>query len=255
MKMPGILRPVECAPAVSVRGVDKIYSAGRNVVTALDGIDLDFAAGEVAAVMGPSGSGKTTLLSIIGCILRPSGGSVSICGKEVSGLGETERSRIRLAHIGFIFQGYNLFPGLTARQNIEVALDLRGSRGRSRREMAESLLEKVELGEKADSFPADLSGGQKQRVAIARALAGTPDLILADEPTAALDYRTGRRIMMLFRDLAHERDRAVIIVTHDMRMLDFTDRVVSIDDGRIVSDEIRFAGNGRAMVSPAVIGG
>lgn len=227
--------------AMSVRGVRMIYPAGRGALIALDRIDLDLASGEVTAVMGPSGSGKTTLLSILGCLIRPSNGKVSICGTEVADLSEDERGRIRLAHIGFIFQGYNLFPSLTARQNVEVALDLKGVEHRHRKAMAEALLGEVDLADKANAFPADLSGGQKQRVAIARALAGSPEIILADEPTAALDLVTGRRIMAIFRSLARLEGRAIVVVTHDSRILDFADRVISIDDGRIVEDAIRNA--------------
>ena len=154
-------------------------------------------------------------------------------------MSEAERSAIRLAHVGFVFQSYNLFPALTARQNIEVALDLRGIKGRARRIDAEELLDQVELSDKANTYPADLSGGQKQRVAIGRALAGAPGVILADEPTAALDSMTGRRIMKVFRTLAHARQRAVVVVTHDSRIVDFADRVLQIEDGRIVADEPR----------------
>lgn len=227
------------APCISLRGVGKIYSAGKGSLVALSGVDLDIAAGQVTAIVGPSGSGKTTLLSIIGCILRPTSGEVLICSEGVSGLSETERGRIRLAHIGFVFQSYNLFPSLTARQNVEVALDLKGIRGRARSEQALSLLDQVELRDKAGAYPADLSGGQKQRVAIARALCGAPDIILADEPTAALDSVTGRRIMAVFRDLARSAKRAVVIVTHDSRILEFADRVVSVDDGRVTEQEAR----------------
>jgi putative ABC transport system ATP-binding protein len=229
----GILDLSVAAPAVSLRGVGKVYSAGRGSLVALGQVDLDLAAGQVSALMGPSGSGKTTLLSIIGCILRPSSGEVWIGGKEISALPEIERSRTRLAHIGFVFQAYNLFPSLTARQNVEVALDLKGVTGRKRAEQALALLEQVALGDKANSYPADLSGGQKQRVAIARALAGAPEIILADEPTAALDAITGRRIMAVFRDLARSQNRAVVVVTHDSRILDFADRVIAVDDGRV----------------------
>ena len=225
--------PGTAPPSISLRGVDKVYSAGRGSLVALRGVDLDIAAGEVTAIMGPSGSGKTTLLSIIGCILRSTSGVVSICGTEVAALDETERSRIRLAHIGFVFQSYNLFPSLNARQNVEIALELKGVHRRARRAQAIELLEQVDLRDKTESHPEDLSGGQKQRVAIARALAGTPDIILADEPTAALDSTTGRRIMAIFRGLARRQRRSVVIVTHDSRILEFADRVVTVDDGRV----------------------
>lgn len=220
--------------AIDVRQLTKVYTEGKAAgVRALDGVDLQVAAGEVTLLMGPSGSGKTTLLSIMGCILRPSSGSVRIQGREVAGLSEAELPAVRLAHIGFIFQGFNLFPTLTAGENVELALDLTGQRGPAARQRAGELLEQVGLAEKSDSFPADLSGGQKQRVAIARALATQPDIILADEPTAALDSVSGRAVIEMMRRLAHEQGRAVVIVTHDNRTLEFADRIVHIEDGRV----------------------
>jgi putative ABC transport system ATP-binding protein len=183
--------------------------------------------------MGPSGSGKTTLLSIMGCILTATSGSVQIAGREVVGLREKELPAIRLQHIGFVFQGFNLFPTLTAAENVELMLDLKGVSGATAKARARELLEQVGLSNKYDSFPADLSGGQKQRVAIARALAGDPQIILADEPTAALDSHTGRNVMEMMSELAHQRGRAVVIVTHDSRVLDFGDRIVKIEDGAI----------------------
>jgi putative ABC transport system ATP-binding protein len=204
-------------------------------VPALRGVDLDVDAGELVLLMGPSGSGKTTLLSIIGCILTASCGSVKISGQEVVGLREKDLPRVRLEQIGFIFQGFNLFPTLTAGENVELTLDLKGIRGAPAKKRAQELLEQVGLGEKYNSFPSDLSGGQKQRVAIARALAGNPKIILADEPTAALDSTTGRNVMGMMRELAHEHGRAVVIVTHDPRLLEFGDRVIRIEDGLIAT--------------------
>jgi putative ABC transport system ATP-binding protein len=221
-------------PAIRVRGVTKSYAEGTTEVRALDGVALDVRAGEVTFLMGPSGSGKTTLLSIMGCILKPTSGRVEIHGTDVTQLGERELPRVRLTHIGFVFQGFNLFPALTARQNVELTLDLKGITGKDGRDRAQELLSQVGLGEKAQSYPADLSGGQKQRVAIARALAGDPGIILADEPTAALDSRSGRSVIDLLRGLAHGRGRAVILVTHDSRMVSFADRIVHIEDGKIV---------------------
>ena len=220
-------------PAISVRKLTKTYAEGTAGVTALRGVDLDVCPGEIMLLMGPSGSGKTTLLSIMGCILTATSGSVRIGGREVTALNEKELPTVRLAHIGFVFQGFNLFPTLTAGENVELMLDLKGIRGGDARRRAHSLLEQVDLGNKYGSFPSDLSGGQKQRVAIARALAGDPQIILADEPTAALDSHTGRNVMELMRRLAHERGRAVVIVTHDPRMVEFADRVTHIEDGLI----------------------
>lgn len=222
---------------ISVRDVTKVYGEGPAQVPALHGVDLQVKRGEVVLLMGPSGSGKTTLLSIMGCILGATSGSVKISGREVTQLSEKELPQIRLQHIGFVFQGFNLFPTLTVGENVELSLDLKGVRGEKARSEARRLLEQVGLAEKYDTFPSDISGGQKQRVAIARALAGSPDLILADEPTAALDSQTGRNVMLMMRELAHKHERAVVVVTHDSRVLEFGDRIVRMEDGRIVRGE------------------
>jgi putative ABC transport system ATP-binding protein len=221
------------APAVSVREISKVYAQGEAAMRALDGIDLDVARGELTLLMGPSGSGKTTLLSIMGCILRPSGGTLRVMDRDVSALHERELPRVRLENIGFVFQGFNLFPTLTAEANVALALDLKGVRRPEAKRRAAALLDQVGLGNKRDAFPADLSGGQKQRVAIARAIAGDPPIVLADEPTAALDTQSGHLVMELLQSLAHDRDRAVVIVTHDNRMLGYADRIVQLEDGRI----------------------
>ena len=234
--------------AVSVRNVTKTYAAGEAAVRAVRHINLDVAHGEVMLLMGPSGSGKTTLLSIMGCILRPSSGSVRVHGREVTGLNEKELPRIRLDHFGFIFQGFNLFPTLTAGENVEVALDLKGLRDKVARHRAAELLEQVGLSDKYRTFPYDLSGGQKQRVAIARALASDPDIILADEPTGALDWHSGRTVLEMLRRLARQERRAVVIVTHDSRALEFADRIVHLEDGRIKGDDA-------SEISSTAIGG
>ena len=224
--------------AIRVRDVSKTYASGAAAVQALDRVSLEANFGELLMLTGPSGSGKTTLISIMGCILRPNSGKVQVCGTEVTGLPEKALPAIRLNHIGFIFQGFNLFPALRAVENVELALDLKGIRGRAARSRALDLLDQVGLKEKALSYPSDLSGGQKQRVAIARALAGEPDVILADEPTAALDWNSGRTVIELLHGLAHQRKRAVVCVTHDGRTMGYADRIVRIEDGRI-SDEVR----------------
>jgi putative ABC transport system ATP-binding protein len=219
--------------AISVRDLTKKYEEAATGTLALRGVDVDVHAGELLMLVGPSGSGKTTLLSIMGCILTATSGSVRVAGREVVGLREKELPAIRLEHIGFVFQGFNLFPTLTARENVELMLDLKGVSAAKAKKRAHELLDQVGLGAKYASFPADLSGGQKQRVAIARALAGDPAIILADEPTAALDSQTGRTVVEIMSDLAHQRERAVVIVTHDSRVLNFADRIVRIEDGDI----------------------
>jgi len=217
---------------IEASGVSKIYGKGAAQVTALRSVDLSVHAGEVLLMSGPSGSGKTTLLSIIGAILRPTSGSVRICGTEIAGMSESQLPRVRLENIGFVFQGFNLFPALTAQENIELGLKLKGSPSASARKRASELLDQVGLGDKRKSYPADLSGGQKQRVAIARALAGEPRILLADEPTAALDSSSGKLVMEMLAGLA-KADRAVVVVTHDSRCFAYGDRMVQMSDGAI----------------------
>jgi len=224
----------QASPAISVKDLTKVYAPGKAAVHAVNGVDLDIHAGQVTILMGPSGSGKTTLLSIMGCILRPTSGSVRIQGKEVSHLNERHLPAIRLSHIGFIFQGFNLFPALTAGENVEYIGKLKGLPRAQARQRAQSLFEQMDLADKYNSFPADMSGGQKQRVAMARALAGDPEIILADEPTAALDSQSGRTVIEMLTDLAHKRNRAVAIVTHDNRIVEFADRIIHIDDGKVM---------------------
>jgi putative ABC transport system ATP-binding protein len=218
---------------IAVREVTKIFGEGATAFRALDSVSLEVESSEVVLLMGPSGSGKTTLISILGCILRPTSGSVKIMGEEVTGLREKQLPRVRLENIGFVFQGFNLFPTLTAGENVELALDLIGQRGAAAKKKTRAHLEQVGLGAKYDSFPADLSGGEKQRVAIARAVSTEPQVVLADEPTAALDSHSGRAVMEMLRDMAHRHGRAVVVVTHDNRVLEYADRVVRIEDGRI----------------------
>ena len=185
--------------------------------------------------MGPSGSGKTTLLQILGCLLRPSEGVVLLHGRPTHNLSEDRLGALRLEHFGFVFQAYNLFPMLTATENVLVAFDLARRELSAARTRARELLTLVGLEKRLDAYPSELSGGEKQRVAIARALAGDPEIIMADEPTAALDAENGLRAMELFRMLARKQDRAVTIVTHDPRIVHFAGRIVHIEDGRIVT--------------------
>ena len=223
-------------PTLVARGLRKVYAQGEAAMVALEHVDLDIFRGEMTLLMGPSGSGKTTLLSILGGILRASTGTVSIDGQSLNGLGDRQLSAFRLRNIGFVFQGFNLFPTLSAVQNVELALDLRGITGSKARAQAADLLDQVGLSAKLHSHPGDLSGGQKQRVAIARALAGGPPILLADEPTAALDSTSGHSVMQLMQRLALDANRAVVIVTHDARMQSYASRIVHLEDGRIESD-------------------
>ncbi len=215
----------------------KVYGNGATAFRALADVDLEIRAGELTLLMGPSGSGKTTLLSILGCILRGTAGSLEVLGERVEALPESELPRIRRDAIGFVFQGFNLFPALTARENVSLALDVRGVRRAEAEMRAAELIREVGLADKSKSYPADLSGGQKQRVAIARALAGDPPIVLADEPTAALDSTSGKNVIELLRRLAHEHGRAVVMVTHDPRVLSYGDRIIHLEDGRIVREE------------------
>jgi putative ABC transport system ATP-binding protein len=229
---------------IRIDGVSKHFGTGDNLIYALKDITLSVDRGEVLMLMGPSGSGKTTLLSIMGCILQPSSGSLSIAGVEASGLNARELGALRLEHLGFIFQEYNLFPTLSVVDNILVALHLRGIKGGEARERALTALESVGLEAKADAMPETMSGGQKQRLAIARALAGRPSIILADEPTAALDSANGKMIVELMTGLAHERNHCVVMVTHDPRTIGYADRMLIIEDGSLAPAETPPAGDG-----------
>jgi putative ABC transport system ATP-binding protein len=224
-------------PLVSVSHLVKEYGSGANRFRALNDVALDIHAGQVLVLMGPSGSGKTTLISILGGILSATSGSVRIDGREIVGMPESQRPALRRDLFGFIFQGFNLFPALTAEENVGIMCKLKRVPQPAR--AAAKLLESVGLADKRNAHPADLSGGQKQRVAIARALAGQPRILLADEPTAALDSVSGRKVLEILSGLARQDNRAVIIVTHDPRVLEYCDRIVEIEDGRISSDELR----------------
>ncbi len=222
-------------PILQAINLKKIYGDPNSVtrVVALQDASLDLFAGEVVSIMGPSGSGKTTLISIMGCILHPTAGQLSIDGKLITDLNESSLPEIRRKYIGFVFQAYNLFRSLTVQENIELALELKGIPNAFLSRQAADLLDLVGLSHRARFLPADCSGGEKQRVAIARALTGDPPLILADEPTANLDSRTGGEILALFEGLARERNKSVVIVTHDPRIHRIEHRPVCIEDGRI----------------------
>ena len=207
------------------------FGQGAGAVEAVRGVDLELDSGEIVLIMGPSGSGKTTLLSMLGALLRPSGGTIRLGGVDLTGLTERELPALRAERIGFIFQDFNLMPSLTARENVEVSLNVAGVRGREANTRAERLLRELGLGHRLDFLPGKLSGGENQRVAIARALANDPDLVLADEPTANLDSSIGREVMRRLREIAKQRGQCVLIVSHDDRIREFVDRVLWLEDG------------------------
>ena len=222
--------------AIAARGIEVFFSAGNERFQVLKSVDLNVKKGDVHLLMGPSGSGKTTLLLVLAGLLTPTSGTVNLLGQDITHLSETERSRFRLKNIGFVFQDCNLFPAMTALENVELALQLRGVRRRIANQQAKLLLEEVGLAEKGHYLPRNLSGGQKQRVAIARALAGNPKLIIADEPTAALDAKSGQAVVALLKRLAKERDRTVLMVTHDPRIVHFADRIACLEDGVLTEE-------------------
>ncbi len=231
------------AAILEARHVSKRLGQGAAEVEALKDVNLALRGGELTLLMGPSGSGKTTLLSILGCMLTPTSGSVHVCGESTEGARVEELARLRRQHVGFVFQTYHLFPTLTATENVLLALDLRGEQGDAARRRAEDALARVGLSHKLASYPLELSGGEQQRVAIARALVSEPSAILADEPTAALDAENGKAIMTILSSIASEPGRAVLVVTHDTRLLPFADRIHTIEDGRIVRETCQAALN------------
>jgi putative ABC transport system ATP-binding protein len=228
-------------PPVELREVSFAYGSGELRRLVLREVDLRVAPGEIVILTGPSGSGKTTLLTLIGALRAMQLGSARVLGQELLGASEAARVRLR-RRIGFIFQNHNLLGFLTARQNVAMALELDGALSeRERLARAGAMLEAVGLAEHTEKRPAQLSGGQRQRVAIARALAGAPGLILADEPTAALDKQTGQEVVRLLRDLAKGNGVPILLVTHDPRILDLADRLVAMEDGRIVQGALEGA--------------
>ena len=215
-----------------MRGIDKDYIMGGEVMHVLKKIDLKIDEGEYLSVLGPSGSGKSTLMNIIGCLDTPTAGQYTLRGREVEELDEVELASLRSREIGFIFQNSQLLPRLSARKNVELPLIYAGVPPRERHRRAEAMLERVGLSDRMEHLPTQLSGGQQQRVAIARALVGDPSILLADEPTGALDQKTGAQIMGLFKELNDEH-RTIIMITHDMNIARHARRVVHIIDGEI----------------------
>jgi putative ABC transport system ATP-binding protein len=228
-----------------LEGIDVVKSLGVGAarVEALRGVNIALAAGELTLLMGPSGSGKTTLLSILGCMLTPTSGTVRVGGQSTAGAPPEDLARVRREHIGFIFQSYHLFPTLTALDNVRLALDVRGVRGRRARAKAREAMAIVGLSHKVRSYPRELSGGEQQRVAIARAIVGNPSVVLADEPTAALDGANGQVVMKVLADIARGLSRGVLVVAHDPRIIPFAHRIIRIEDGRIVGEEPGGAGS------------
>jgi putative ABC transport system ATP-binding protein len=235
-------------PSIVCRDVAKTYGSGNAEVHALRGVDLDVYPGELTMLVGPSGCGKTTLLSVVAGILRPTSGSVSALGADLTRLSGWRRTAFRRQNVGFVFQQFNLLPALTAAENAAVPLVIQGYSKRAALARANELLTEMGMGDRLRNLPGQLSGGQQQRVAIARALVHGPHLLVCDEPTSALDHKTGHAILELLRTIAIEGDRAVIIVTHDSRIFEFSDTLARMDDGRILSIE-REQRKGQAMIA------
>jgi putative ABC transport system ATP-binding protein len=241
--MVAILEPFKARPAaerlpkvaVSCRGLTKEFGSGDTKAVVLRGVDLDVYAGQLTLLVGPSGCGKTTLISIVAGLLNPTRGTVAVLGTELSGLTGRRLVDFRAKHIGFVFQQYNLLPALSATENAAVPLIITGQPRARAVARAREMLEVVGLGPRADAFPGQLSGGQQQRVAIARALVSEPRLLVCDEPTAALDARSGHTVMELIKQVAVQPGRAVVVVTHDSRAYGFGDRIVEMSDGRILA--------------------
>jgi putative ABC transport system ATP-binding protein len=225
------------APVIEAVDTIKFLGDGAGRVQALKGVSLAVGGGELTLLMGPSGSGKTTLLSILGCMLTPTSGVVRVAGRDTAGADPEALAHIRRDYIGFVFQSYHLFPTLTALDNVRLALDVRGENTQQAIRKSKEALASVGLAFKMASYPRELSGGEQQRVAIARAIVGNASIILADEPTAALDSKNGHAIMTVLAEIARDRGRGVLVVTHDPRIVPFADRIVRIEDGKIIGDE------------------
>lgn len=221
------------AVVLETQAVSKIYKSDHTTVKAVDEVSLTVQSGEFIALVGPSGSGKTTMLAMLAALLNPSSGAIIIDGHNLAEMKESERTRFRREKIGFTFQQNNLLPFLSARENVELMLRLNNSFQKQGRERARELLTRLGLGDRLDNLPSQLSGGQQQRVAIARALIHNPNLVLADEPTANLDTERAFQVVETFAELIHEHNRAGIMVTHDLRMCHYVDKVVQMLDGRI----------------------
>ena len=225
-------------PVVRLRGIRKTYGQGEARVEVLRGVDLDVAAGETVALCGPSGSGKSTLLNIIGCLDRPDAGTYHLAGEDVSTLDRKAQAEARLRFLGFVFQSFHLLSDATALENVMLPLQYAGVPRRERRAQAERMLARVGLEDRTEHRPSELSGGQRQRVALARALVGQPQVLLADEPTGALDTRTGRQVMDLLTDLHADSELTVVLVTHDPEVAGWAGRRIDLRDGRVVQGAV-----------------
>jgi putative ABC transport system ATP-binding protein len=226
--------PTNESYALETRSVVKTYDTDFGIIHAVDNVSLHVAAGEFVALVGPSGSGKTTMLSILAALLKPSSGRILLDGIDLASMGEKERVRMRREKIGFTFQANNLVPYLNAVENVELMLRLNNKLDKTGKLRARELLARLGLGERLHNYPGQMSGGQQQRVAIARALIHNPSLVLADEPTASLDTERAYQVVETFAGLIHEQNRAGIMVTHDLRMVEFVDRVLLMRDGKLV---------------------
>jgi putative ABC transport system ATP-binding protein len=220
-------------PVLEANSVTKTYQVGSNIITAVDDVSVSICPGEFVGLVGPSGSGKTTMLAMLAGLLTPTQGSIMIGGSELAQMSEAERTRFRREKIGFTFQANNLVPYLTVQENVELMLKLNHQFNKTGKERAREILERLGLGERLKSLPSQLSGGQQQRVAIARALVHNPNIVLADEPTASLDTERAFQVVETFAGLIHAQKLAGIMVTHDLRMCQFVDKIIQMRDGRI----------------------
>ena len=236
---------------IELKDIYKIYHMGEETVHALDGVSLAIDPGEFVAIVGQSGSGKSTAMNIIGCLDVPTSGTYHLAGVDVSTMADDQQAEIRNKMLGFIFQQYNLIPKLNVLENVELPLLYAGTPSAQRRQRAMAALERVGLAEKCKNLPSQLSGGQQQRVSIARALAGTPSVILADEPTGALDSRTGREVLSMLQDL-HDQGHTVVLITHDNSIAVQAQRIIRLEDGRVVYDGP--ADSPEAVVTPRAAG-
>ncbi|MCR9238126.1 MAG: ABC transporter ATP-binding protein [Alphaproteobacteria bacterium] len=229
-------------PLIELRDIIRIYGMGEAEVRALDGVDLQIEAGDFVAIMGPSGSGKSTALNVLGCLDRPTSGNYRFHGTEVANLNRDQRALLRRHYLGFVFQGYNLLPRMTALQNVELPLIYKGIGHGERVERALVALKKVGLADRANHDPSELSGGQQQRVAIARALAGDPQVVLADEPTGNLDTKLSVEIMELLHNLNRNDGLTIVMVTHERDMAEYARRLIWMVDGKVESDRLTAKG-------------